>query len=191
MFKGTQIPVCNKGWRPKFGFIFCAWKIFSLLQTHVTLTNRPAASHLHLWSFNLPMRCSETPPHFKSECAHQLLQGTSLKSPSTAICSIYTEAGWFSPFSHTTLMTLHNSTYHSITITMVMINMNMQIWGWRYIDQWLSAFPSKVLNSIPRIMHPNNSKLLGITKSKTKFLKATETSPPWSFLRWLPGLFFP
>lgn len=128
MLKGTQIPVCNKGWRPKSGFIFCAWKIFSLLQTHVTLTDRPAASHLHLlWSFNLPMRSPETPPHFKSECAHQLLQGTSLKAlPLPSAVFTWRQDG--SPHFHT-LMTLHDSTYHSITITMVMINMNMQIWG--------------------------------------------------------------
>lgn len=132
---------------------FVPRKFFSLLQTHVTLTcGFPPAftlaiqsAYALLWnpsSFQVWMwTLAPTTGHIN-------------QSPSTAICSIYTEAGWLSSFSHSTLMTLHNSTYHSITITTVMINMNMQIWGWWYRSV-TKCFSSKVLGSLPRIIHPN------------------------------------
>lgn len=116
---------------PKSGFTYCAWKIFSLLQTHVTLTDRPEVCHLHLSTLVIQSAYALlwNPSLFQVWMWTSAPTRPATQSPSTAICSMYTEAGWLFPFSHTTL---HNSTYHSITITMVIINMNMQIWGWQF-----------------------------------------------------------
>lgn len=134
MFRDTQIPIRNKGWRPSSDFVFCAWNYFNQLQT-LDASVGPA---------NL-RTCSAVYPGHSSDCvlfsnpfasldisSHKAL----LSSPSAAIM-----LGWIllCIFTHSPNDHPPNSAYHRITITKAIINGKICKFGVEDMDPWLSA----------------------------------------------------